>query len=90
MNLYLILCFDLYTGKQDFCFYGKGYTENEAIQNAKIPERYEANDVFLECPIDEIPEEWKADKDFMNHLEYVLEHGYSNEKEGMQDGCMEA
>ena len=46
MKIYLILCNDLYTGKQDFCFYGIGHTENEAIKNARIHTRYEVNEIF--------------------------------------------
>ena len=77
MKVDLILCFDLYTGNQDFCFYGVGHTENEAIKNAKIPTRYEINEIFEECSIDDIPEEWTKDEEFMD----ILKHGYSYENE---------
>lgn len=67
MKLYLILCYDLYTGNQDFCFYGVGNTENEAIENAKINPRYEVNEVFEECLVEDIPEELLEDfRDVLN------------------------
>ena len=60
-NAYLFNCFDLHTGQQDCCFYGKGCTEEEARSSAKIPVRYEVNEVFVLCAVDEIPEEARSE-----------------------------
>ena len=39
-------CFDLFTGDQNIIFYGIGNTYEEAKADAKIPDRYEINDVY--------------------------------------------
>ena len=39
-------CFDLFTNMQNNTFYGVGETYEEAKADAKIPDRYEINDVY--------------------------------------------
>lgn len=55
--VFLITCFDCYTGDQNITFYGIGNNEEEAIQSVDIPKRYEINDIIELCTVDEMIKE---------------------------------
>lgn len=55
--VFLITCFDCYTGDQNITFYSIGNNEEEAIQNVDIPKRYEVNDIIELCTVDEMIKE---------------------------------
>ena len=67
--VFLITCFDCYTGDQNITFYGFGNNEEEAIQSVDIPKRYEVNDVIELCTVDEMIKEVGLSMEIKKFLE---------------------